>query len=250
MGDTVLVVLPGTYSVSVSGGSEVNVGLFEIGAGDSTQTQTLAIAGTEFDVAGFGAVHPGGVISVDGGGASTGYGLLFVVGGRVQLLDGTWAHNTSLDSGAFVFDGVTPKILKSARLVGNGGRMVWSCQDTLLVLEDSASIYLGSAELVIEDTVTVLGGLSSYGVVLDSTASVTFHANSTTATYLQANGVPVVLDGEISIDTTTQPPPGTVFDLVRLIGGATFTGAPTVVTPGFSVSVNPEAGVGLRVVKN
>jgi hypothetical protein len=243
-------VLSGSYTVSVGGNGDVSVGLFEIGAGDSTESQTIAIDGAVFEVAGFGAVHPGGVIRVDGGGKYAGYGLLFVVGGKVQLLDGSWAHNTSLDSGAFVFEGATPKTLESARLVGNGGSMFWRSQDTLLVLEDSATIYLSGAELVIEDTLTILGGLSSYGLQVDSAASVAFSANASTSTYLQMNGVPIVLNGEVGIETTSAPPPETVFDLVRLVGGATFSGTPTLVTSGYTLHVNPEAGVGLRAVKN
>ena len=228
----------------------MSVGLFEIGSGDSTESQTLAINGTEFEVAGFGAVHPGGVIGVDRGGAYNGYGLLFVVGGEVHLFDGTWAHNTSLDSGAFVFDGAEPKEMRSARIVGNGGTMIWRSQDTLLVLEDSASIYLTGSAFVIEDTLTILGGLSSYGLAVDSAASLIFNGNAATSTYLQMNGIPIGLNGEIAIETTALPAPGTVFDLIRLIGGATFHGTPTLVTDGYTLEVNPEAGVGLRVIKN
>ncbi|MFC1640324.1 hypothetical protein ACFL3B_06140 [Gemmatimonadota bacterium] len=249
-GDTVVVRLAGEYTVLAESRDTLSMGSLEFGTVDSSTTQTLSIESTYFRVEGFGAVHPSGVIQVDSGGTYGGNGLLFVVGGQVHVIGGSWETNTSLDSGAFVFTGAQPKTLKAATIVGNGGSMIWRSADTLLVFGDSASIYLSGSEFVVQDTLTILGGLSSYGLVVDSAARIVFTADSASSTYLQMNGIPVVVNGEIAIEASSEPPPGTVFDLIRLIGDGTMTGTPTLVTSGYTLEVNPVAGVGLRVIKN
>ncbi len=251
LGDTVVVSLGGDYTILAESDSTIAMGSFEIGTPDTTTTQTLYIDRTEFHVDWFGGVHPSAVIQVDSGGAYVGPGLVFVLGGEVRLTGGSWETNTRVDSGAFVFDGWQPKSLVDATIVGYGGEIVWRSMDTLLVLQDSAAMYLlGDADLVLEDTLTIVGGFLSEALVVDSTASLVFTADADQPNFLQMSGTNVYIGGEIAIETSLEPASGTVFDLVRLVGGATLTGVPTLVTAGYTLSVNPEEGVGLRVVKN
>jgi len=248
-GDTVCVTLAGDYEVLAESDSAISMGLFELGSGDSSTTQSVYIDGIPFLVDGFGSVHPGGLLQVDSGGTFGGTGMLFVVGGAVQVIDGSWSQHTMLDSGAFVFDGQYSKSLGGI-FAANGGTVTWNSADTLLMLEDSASILVRDAELVLNDTMTVLGGNASHGIIADSAATVVFKASADRANYLQMSGVDIVFNGEAVVETTSEPASGTVFDLVRLIGGATFSGIPMMVTAGYTLQVNPEAGVGLRAVKN
>jgi hypothetical protein len=198
----------------------------------------------------FGGVHPSAVVHVDSGGAYTGPGLVFVLGGEVRVSGGSWETNTRVDSGAFVFEGAQPKSL-AAIITAGDGNVRWRSADTLLVLQDSAAIYLwGDADFFVEDTLTMAGGFLSEGLVVDTAATLVFAGNSARPNYLQMNGTSVRVDGEIAFETTEEPASGTVFDLIRLVGGATLIGVPTLVTPGYTLAVNPESGVGLRAVKN
>ena len=250
LGDTVVVNLRGDYTILAEDADTLAMGSFEFGTIDTSTTQTLYIDRTYFRVDGFGALHPSAVLLVDSGGAYGGAGFLFIVGGEAHLIGGSWEHNTSLDSGAFVFTGSQPKSLDGASIVGNGGSMIWRSSDTLLVLQDSAYILLRGANLVLEDTLTIMGGYVTEPLIVDSTSTLVFAANAASATYLQLNGVGAYIGGEVAIETTAEPQPGTVFDLIRLVGGAVMTGTPTLVTSGYTLAVNPEAGVGLRVIKN
>jgi hypothetical protein len=78
-----------------------------------------------------------------------------------------------------------------------------------------------------------------------------FVADSAAATSLTLYSMNGNVSGTVSLVESVGPPPsGTVFDLIRLENGATLTGSPTMGTSGYTIVMNPEAGVGLRVTKN
>lgn len=55
---------------------------------------------------------------------------------------------------------------------------------------------------------------------------------------------------QVSEQVSTPIPSGTEIDLITLSGGGTFSGNPVIAASGWSLVVNPEAGVGLRAIKN
>ena len=147
------------------------------------------------------------------------------------------------------FEGIYPKTLRSF-IVANGGTITWDSADSLLFLEDSAAIYLREASLVIEDTLAMMGNDTNGGLIADSMATLVFTTDASRANYLLVNGVGAYIDGEVEIEASAEPSPGTVFDLIRLVGGGVLTGTPSLATLGYTLEINPEAGVGLRVIKN
>jgi len=248
-GDTVVVRLPGDYEILAASDDTLSMGSLELGTSDTSTTQTLYIDGTVFHVDRFNSVYPSGVIKVDSGGTYVGNWLMFIVGGEVRVIDGDWDVYTRLDSGAFAFEGIHAKSL-GGMIVADSGAVTWNSADSLLILGDSAGIYLRAANLSILDTLTILGGNASLGLTADTGATIAFTADAATSTYVQMSGDRAIVNGHIAIEASADPPPGTVFDLIRLVGDATFSGTPTLVTQGYTLVVNPEEGVGLRVVKN
>jgi hypothetical protein len=243
--DTALITLPGTFTVTVSDSAMVH-GLV-LGAPDSSM-RTLAIDHALFQLDGAGVVYPGGTISLIGGTALGTFGPLLIWGGEVRVSDANWRLSTRLESGAFSFEGTTPNVFGAPAFVATGGDVIWRSADTLLVFTDSTSIALQGATFSFE-TRAVFTPLSAF-VPTSWLGDLRFFADSVQATSLTLYGMNVDVSGTVSIVESGAPPSGTAFDLIRLENGATLSGLPVTDTVGYTLHVNPEAGVGLRAVKN
>jgi len=118
----------------------------------------------------------------------------------------------------------------------------------LLVLVDSTTIESQGAMFTLE-TRAVFSPASPVALT-QWFGDVRFYADATDATSLTLYSMPANVSGVVSIVEQASPASGTAFDLIRLENGATLTGSPTMGTAGYTLLVNPEAGVGLRAVKN
>jgi len=134
--DTALITLSGTYTVSVT--DSVLVYGLELGAPDGS-SRTLTIDQALFELEWAGVVHPGGTVTVNRGAAVGVSGQLRVAGGEIRLSEAVWRLPTLLQSGALFFEGSAPHRLGSP-FTATGGDVIWRNADTLLVLEDSATI--------------------------------------------------------------------------------------------------------------
>ncbi len=219
----------------------------EVGAPDSS-TRTLAIDHTVFQLDGAGVVHTGGVLSLTGGATHGVTGQLQVRGGEIRLSDAAWRLYTRLESGAFIFEGTTPNLIGAPAFVATGGDVIWRSADTLLVFADSTSISLQGATFTFETRAVFVPmapfpGTPRFG-------DLRFFADSVQATSLTLYSMNANVSGTVSIVEQASPPSGKAFDLIRLENGATLTGSPVMGTAGYVLLVNPEAGVGLRAIRN
>ncbi|MGD8727003.1 MAG: hypothetical protein PVH40_05115, partial [Gemmatimonadales bacterium] len=201
-----------------------------------------------FQLDGSGVVSPGATFSLTSGTALGTWGFLMIRGGNVRLSDANWRLATRLEYGTFAFEGATPNVMGAASFVATGGDVVWRSTDTLLLFTDSTSVSLQGATVSFE-TRAVFTPTAAF---LPTTwlGDVRFYADSAAATSLTLYGMNVDVTGAVSIVESATPPTGTAFDLIRLENGAVLSGSPTMATSGYTLQVNPAAGVGLRAVKN
>jgi hypothetical protein len=243
--DTALITLPGRFTVSAT--DSVLVHGLVLGAPDSS-TRTLAFDRTVFQLDGAGVVDIGGVLAVTGGATHGVTGQILVRGGEVRLSDAAWRLHTRLENGALIFEGTTPNLWGAPALVATGGDVIWRSADTLLLFADSTSLALRGSTFTFE-TPAVFVPTAAFPATA-WLGDLRFLADSAAATSLTLYGMNANVNGTVHIVETLTPPPGTIYDLIRLENGATLSGLPTMGTSGYTLQLNPQAGVGLRATKN
>jgi hypothetical protein len=244
--DTARITMPGTFTVSAS--DSVLVHWLDLGAPDSSE-RTLAVDHALLQLDGGGFAYPGGLLSLTTATARGAYGPLVIRGGEVRMSDAAWHLYTQLESGSFIFEGASPNVFGAPAFVATGGDLIWRNADTLLAFTDSTSLSLQGSTFTFE-TRAVFSPMGVFPAIA-GLGNLRFVADSADATSLTLYSMNANVSGTVYIVEPVVPPAsGTVFDVVRLENGATLAGSPTMGTSGYTIVMNPEAGVGLRVTKN